>query len=604
MDMFKRITPAGPVKPEVEAVVDSVLNNMEVLEAIDAIQDGVLSHDDLAPTLVNRIVTELSPEDIAEHLGAHHPLVSVAKAAQATAQVHGADPHPDLRPPLRFPGKRFMIPRLLAIAATLALVAGTAFLVLSNRTKDPSTFGWSASAIAANGPLEPLPIDRLRPSTTEPVWSASSGTATMGPAETSKRQLLQRATVILRDSDGMGSGVLISADGWILTNYHVVASAVQRASLLGEAARLDAIFAVIKDARIKPGDEHPKAKVYRVDPTHDLALLKLDSVPTSLSPISFIKVAERLPEEGDEVIAIGSPGGLAPWNMRSGSVARIYQHPTELSENVGMPARPAGLIQRVRAEVIQTDIGISPGDAGGPLLNHAGSLVGVTFAIPANLRAGNAGLHIALPHIKTFVASLPKEPELVPPDFFAAANPALAPTAPRPITVGGMVESVVWPFIAKGDGSGSASSTDVAAIVTYIDADRRTKLPESRTDAISAMMPRGLWSLEEQGQFRFTAAILRRPDGLVAVGTTNAQGIVSEVRLNRENGTITQVAYIRLQSGVWRLAPDFVGKPVNPSDAANQGAKIHEAWDRAVGGDRKPTRGSSGSANSEPDKTP
>lgn len=595
MDIYERVTDAASIKPEVQQAADEIVADMDMLEALAAIKDGGLFHEDVAPELILRLITELGPEELADHLGPEHPLVGQARAATSSSPRSTSPQHSTPPPPTRIPVRRFAFPQHFAIAASLALVASSvSFLLLNSRGKNPSDFGWSGSSIAAAGPLEPLPIDRLRPSTVEPDWNAPSGVVTMGPGDASKRQALQRATVILRDADGMGSGVLISADGWILTNYHVVASAVQRASLLGEPARLDTILAVVTEGRVRPASERPKATVYRVDPAHDLALLKLAEAPAPLAPISFVAVADQLPAEGDEVTAIGSPGGLAPWNMRTGSIARIYQHPAELSENVGLPARPPGLIQRVRAEVIQTDIGISPGDSGGPLLDQSGRLVGVTFATPANLRAGSAGLHVALPHVRALIESLPSKPELVPPDFFAAADPALVPASPRPSAVNGYLESVVWPFVSKSDDQSSAS--EVAAVVTYIDTERRARLPDSsQAEALAALMPRGLWSLEDQGQFWFSAAILRRPDGLVAVATTNAQGIVSKVRLNREGGTTTQLAYVRDQSGQWRLAPELVGKPLNPGESGGTGSKVRDGWDRAVGdkrgsGEKEPPR--------------
>lgn len=623
MNPFDEFFNARPTKPEVEALVDNLMNDMDVLEAIAAIQDGVLSHDDMSPALIERILTDHSPEQIADQLGLLHPLVALAESRVALAEsrmtsgaVHGSSPPLKLATRtliqgasarLRATTRPRVMKRLIAVAATLAVVALTIVLLLPNTNKksDPSSFEWPSPTVASFGPIIALPMDRLRPSTIEPDWNASSGFATMGSAVTIGRQQLQRATVILRSPDGMGSGFLISAEGWILTAYHVVASVVQQASLRGEAASVDVIFAVVRGGRIAPSDERVRATVYRVDPEHDIALVKLNHIPASLLPLSFVPIAESLPDEGEEVVVIGSPGGLAPWNIRTGNVARIYQHPTDLSENVGLPARTAGVIQRVQAEVIQTDIGISPGDSGGPLLNRAGHVIGITFATPANIRAGSAGLHIALPHIQAMVSSPPTEPELVPPDFFAAADPALSPANPRANIVDGFIQSVVWPFLARTEGSDAASSAQVVAWVTFVDHNRRNPSPSRQEPSLSAMMPRGLWSMEDRGQFRFTAVRLVRSDGLIVIGTTDTQGNLSEVRINRDEGRITQVAYTRHATGIWRLAPALVGAPLDTSTAGGSNTKVLERGGRPFDG-MPPTRGPgpTPSDRSQPNRMP
>ena len=89
------------------------------------------------------------------------------------------------------------------------------------------------------------------------------------------------ATVIVRSGDHWGSGAIISGDGWILTSYRVVESAVQDAAIKGQVGRVEVIIATEHRGAVVPlSANHPTAaQVYRVDLAKDLALLKLDSVP-------------------------------------------------------------------------------------------------------------------------------------------------------------------------------------------------------------------------------------------------------------------------------------------------------------------------------------
>lgn len=162
-----------------------------------------------------------------------------------------------------------------------------------------------------------------------------------------------------RKSFGMGSGFIISNDGFILTNNHVVTGASE-------------ITVRLSDRREFPG------KVIGADPRSDLALLKIEasSLPmVRFAPPDALKV-------GEWVVAIGSPFGL-DYSASAGIVSAIGRSiPTERGEDY--------------VPFIQTDVAINPGNSGGPLLNLKGEVVGINSQIYTR-SGGSIGLSFAIP---------------------------------------------------------------------------------------------------------------------------------------------------------------------------------------------------------------
>lgn len=158
---------------------------------------------------------------------------------------------------------------------------------------------------------------------------------------------------------GMGSGFIISKDGYILTNNHVVEGA-------------DTILVRMNDRR------EFEAELVGTDPRSDLALLRIqaDGLPT-------LKLAQDDDiEVGEWVLAIGSPFGL-DYSVSAGIVsAKGRSLPTEKNENY--------------VPFIQTDVAINPGNSGGPLFNLDGEVVGVNSQIYTR-GGGSIGLSFAIP---------------------------------------------------------------------------------------------------------------------------------------------------------------------------------------------------------------
>jgi serine protease Do len=157
---------------------------------------------------------------------------------------------------------------------------------------------------------------------------------------------------------GVGSGVVVSADGYILTNNHVVSKA-------------DELEVRLSDNRSF------KAKVIGTDENSDLALLKIDA--SGLKPAVLGDSAKM--EVGDWVIAIGSPFELDQ-TVTAGIISAVNRS----TESQILPYE----------DFLQTDAAINPGNSGGPLVNLRGEVVGINTAINSST-GNNAGVGFAIP---------------------------------------------------------------------------------------------------------------------------------------------------------------------------------------------------------------
>lgn len=153
---------------------------------------------------------------------------------------------------------------------------------------------------------------------------------------------------------GVGSGFIISADGYILTNNHVVEGANE-------------IFVTMTDGK------ELTAEVIGTDPRTDIALIKIDAKDLPPLPIGD----SRQLKKGQWVLAIGSPFGLDS-TVTAGIVSAINRDTGDY-----LP-------------FIQTDVAVNPGNSGGPLLNLAGQVVGVNSQIVSR-SGGFMGISLAIP---------------------------------------------------------------------------------------------------------------------------------------------------------------------------------------------------------------
>jgi S1-C subfamily serine protease len=181
-----------------------------------------------------------------------------------------------------------------------------------------------------------------------------------------------------QEQNGVGSGIIFDANGWILTNRHVVAGSTDLT------------------VQLKDGLEYP-ATIYGIDTLTDLAIIKIEA--TGL-PAATIGDSDGL-KVGELVIAIGSPLGSFDNSVTSGIVSATGR----------MITTEGGDLRNL----IQTDAAINPGNSGGPLLDSTGAVIGVNtaiardstgigFSIPINIaspimRQAIAGEKLSRPYI-------------------------------------------------------------------------------------------------------------------------------------------------------------------------------------------------------------
>lgn len=313
-----------------------------------------------------------------------------AAASEASASENAASeapPEPTLQPEPAAasadPESRDAAPRqrssagvLVAVAAVAALVGGAsgagiaAWAVASNTGADQQS-GADPQTITVNDP--------------DDVNVVNAVAAKAGPS-------VVTISVSSQASGGSGSGVILSSDGYVLTNNHVVT--------LDGASNNGTIEVTTADGRIY------SAEIVGTDPTVDLAVIKLVDA-SGLTPIEFGDVDAL--DVGDRAVAIGAPLGLA--NTVTDGIVSVLDRSIQIASSAvpddgaedegdggqnpfnfdipGQPSNPgAGSIS---VPVIQTDASINPGNSGGALVNDSGELIGVVVAIATAGGSGSSG---------------------------------------------------------------------------------------------------------------------------------------------------------------------------------------------------------------------
>ncbi|MFE0021485.1 trypsin-like peptidase domain-containing protein [Amycolatopsis sp. NPDC059021] len=180
-----------------------------------------------------------------------------------------------------------------------------------------------------------------------------------------------------RTAQGEGSGFVLSTDGYILTNNHVV-------EVAANGGQIQSVF---------PDGKKAPAKVIGRDPTTDIAVVKVDNV-SGLTPVELGRSDDL--RVGQSVVAIGSPFELTG-TVTSGIVSSLHR-PVRAGGNNGD--------QATVMDAVQTDAAINPGNSGGPLANMSGQVIGINSAIyspqSSSSRGGssegaNVGIGFAIP---------------------------------------------------------------------------------------------------------------------------------------------------------------------------------------------------------------
>lgn len=167
------------------------------------------------------------------------------------------------------------------------------------------------------------------------------------------------------EQEAAGTGIILSKDGYILTNHHVVGTATKAQVITSD------------------GTTYDDATVVGSDPLNDIAYIKIKGVsnltPATLGDSSTVRV-------GQQVIAIGNALGQYQNTVSSGIISGKGRPITASNENDDSSTESL-------TDLLQTDAAINPGNSGGPLLNYSGQIVGINTAVAS----GAEGIGFAIP---------------------------------------------------------------------------------------------------------------------------------------------------------------------------------------------------------------
>jgi serine protease Do len=270
-------------------------------------------------------------------------------------------PPDDVTRPDHDGGRRASRMRSILAASLLSAIlaaGGTAFLVTGPLAETPNT---SATASASPGAVT---------TAADPDGSATVETADLTDVVAAVRDSVVTITsegfssrgFTQIPSTGVGSGIVLTSDGYILTNRHVVEDSQALTVEMADGSQYDATVVALSDDQ-------------------DLALVRIDA--TGLSP-AIIGDSGTL-EVGQTAIAIGSPLGTFTETVTRGIISGTGRTITVADESTGRPV--------TMTDLLQTDAAINPGNSGGPLLDASGAVVGVNTAVSAEAE----GLGFAIP---------------------------------------------------------------------------------------------------------------------------------------------------------------------------------------------------------------
>lgn len=198
----------------------------------------------------------------------------------------------------------------------------------------------------------------------------------IGPAVVTL-QTSSRISSSVRSVEGVGSGIIFDARGYVLTNRHVIENATNIVAVLTDGRRLN-------------------ATILGTDPLTDLAVVRL---PDGTYPVADIGDSGAL-RPGQLVVAVGSPLGTYQNSVTSGVVSAV---------NRTVDVDQATTLY----DLIQTDAAINPGNSGGPLVNSIGQVIGINTVVAA--RAQNIGFSIAINSAKPVMQSAIEQNKIVRP---------------------------------------------------------------------------------------------------------------------------------------------------------------------------------------------
>jgi putative serine protease PepD len=283
------------------------------------------------------------------------------------------------------------------------VVAALAVGALLGGASGAGVAAWTVSANQAGSQTQTSTPQTITVNNSDEVTAVTAVAAKASPS-------VVTVSVSSSGAGGTGSGIVLSSDGYVLTNTHVV-------TLDGETSN-GTIEVTAYDGKLY------KAKIIGIDPIVDLAVIKLEGA-SGLQPIEFADSGAL--NVGDQAVAIGAPLGLAN-TVTDGIVSALNRSiqiassavPDDTSEqdsdsggdtgpfdfwNFGQDpgATTTTRSASISIPVVQTDAAINPGNSGGALVNSAGELIGVNVAIASaggnntGSQSGSIGVGFAIP---------------------------------------------------------------------------------------------------------------------------------------------------------------------------------------------------------------
>ena len=279
-------------------------------------------------------------------------------APATSAWVPSVAPVVPLASAKRSSGRRgaFIVPVLAASILSAVLASGGTVLLVHQVMPATAAVAPTASPGATNATNTSTTINATDLTAIVATAKASVVTITADGMTTNGFSPFGQPTT------GVGSGVILTANGYILTNRHVVAGS-------------QTLSVQIEDGRTFD------AKVIEISQTNDLALIKIAA--TGLAPARIADSAKI--QVGQTALAIGSPLGTYTETVTRGIISGLGRTVTVQDEATGKPVTLTGLIQ--------TDAAINPGNSGGPLLDATGAVVGLNTAVSTSAQ----GLGFAIP---------------------------------------------------------------------------------------------------------------------------------------------------------------------------------------------------------------
>jgi S1-C subfamily serine protease len=283
-----------------------------------------------------------------------------------TTQPAHLDGQPD--PQRRPPKGRSLVLGLLGVAVLSATVASASTIGLMTvfsvpvATQTPT----QQSSASQQPPVQLANNSGVPADLTDVVATATKSVVTITAQGSSSGRLSPFSV----PSTGVGSGIIVTSSGLILTNNHVVEGAQKLTVTTSDGQDLS-------------------ATVVTTDPVHDIAVIRATGgtlVPATLGDSSVLEV-------GQTVLAIGSPLGEFTETVTKGIVSALDRSITVGNQQTGRSEDLSGLVQ--------TDAAINPGNSGGPLIDENGAVIGMNTAVSAS--AEGIGFAIPINSAKTLI---------------------------------------------------------------------------------------------------------------------------------------------------------------------------------------------------------